>query len=181
MDWFVGLLGAATVGGIALLLVVGNVGLLAACGFLWVCFGPGTITHYLKERRNGPTYRRSGPREPFVPWVDRYGEEHQALRAQIAEKIRQRGGTCMERICVMPSRRIEPTAYWHLAHDHESGGAHDYLGPSHPECNEAEARGRGVTWAGMDSHDANNPWAGRQSRPDEPAQGQPDANNPWSG
>lgn len=79
-------------------------------------------------------------------WEERYGERHQVERAKYADTIRSYGGLCMEKVCVMPSRRIEAGAFWHLAHDHERGGPHDYLGPAHPECNEAEARARGVTW-----------------------------------
>lgn len=77
----------------------------------------------------------------------RYGERHQQLRAHWAEIIRDHGATCSEPNCIMPSRRIEPGAYFHLSHDHRAGGDSDYLGPSHPECNEAEARARGVVWA----------------------------------
>jgi hypothetical protein len=77
---------------------------------------------------------------------ERYGERHQELRAHWASIIRAHGGTCSERICVMPTRRIEPGAYFHLAHDHVAGGHRDYLGPAHPECNEHEANLRGVTW-----------------------------------
>ncbi|GAA1142595.1 hypothetical protein GCM10009583_10640 [Ornithinicoccus hortensis] len=60
----------------------------------------------------------------------------------------------METICVMPSRRIEagsPGRAWDLAHDHTKGGTHDYLGPAHKECNQAEALGRGVSWEGAPS------------------------------
>lgn len=89
-------------------------------------------------------------KRPGSAWVDYYGERHQLERAKYAAAIKEHGGICMERECIMPSRRIEAGAFWHLAHDHAAGGAHSYLGPAHPECNEHEARQRGVTWAGMD-------------------------------
>lgn len=87
-------------------------------------------------------------------WVDFYGEHHWAERARYAETIRLHGGECMERTCVMATRRIAPGAKWHLAHDHEAGGHDQYLGPAHPECNMAEARARGVVWEGMEDNHA---------------------------
>jgi hypothetical protein len=75
---------------------------------------------------------------PFV-WVDNfYGEHHQVERAKYAASLRSEGGQCMERICVMQTRRIAPGAPWHLAHDHEAHSATAYLGPAHPECNKHE-------------------------------------------
>ena len=116
------------------------------CLFGWLVFSLPFAIHAdlvaWKKRR----HRRRNPRPV---WVDPYGEHHQLERAKYAKAIRASGGHCMERICVMPSRRIEPGAYWHLAHDHVSGGPSDYLGPAHPECNEQEARERGVIWEGM--------------------------------
>lgn len=83
---------------------------------------------------------------------ERYGEQHQALRAAWARIIESGGGECKERICIHPNgRRIPPGSFFHLAHDHERGGRHAYLGPAHPECNEAEALRRGVTWEGAPS------------------------------
>lgn len=78
--------------------------------------------------------------------TDRYGEVHQRERARWAAIINQEGAKCTEPFCVMPTRRIETGAFFHLSHDHVAGGANDYLGPSHPECNEHEARLRGVTF-----------------------------------
>lgn len=80
-----------------------------------------------------------------------YGDRHLEERAKYAGLIRESGGMCMERECIMPTRRIRPGAKWHLAHDHDRGGPHDYLGPAHPECNEHEARQRGVTWNESDT------------------------------
>jgi hypothetical protein len=159
-DWsleiFVGLLASATI--VSLILIDRNEGLIWACGFLWLVFGPFILRDFIKWLGDGrpPKKVRRGP---WQPRVDRYGDEHVAERAKYAETIRLHGGVCMERICVMPSRRIAPGAYWHLAHDHQSPGAHDYLGPAHPECNEAEARSRGVTWLGMDGRPDDDPWA----------------------
>lgn len=98
-----------------------------------------------------------------------YGEHHQAERQKYADTLREFGGQCMERLCVLPSRRIEPGAAWQLAHDHERG-PRDYLGPAHAECNEFEAHMRGAAWAGARlltnaevdriarSHDLDPPW-----------------------
>ena len=94
----------------------------------------------------------------------RYGAYHRALRRKYAKVITAGDGVCTERICIMPSRRIEPGAYWHLAHDHQKGGAADYLGPAHPECNENEAMARGVTWDASRS-DA---WSSRSRSVDDP-------------
>lgn len=77
---------------------------------------------------------------------DPYGEHHLALRAHWHQIVAEHGATCSERICLRPSRTIARGAYFHLAHDHDSGGPRDYLGPAHPECNEHEARVRGVVW-----------------------------------
>ena len=85
-------------------------------------------------------------KEPPFVWVDDfYGEHHQLERAKYVDGIRADGGSCMERICVMPTRQIEPGATWHLAHDHLNGGATNYLGPAHPECNKHEKRMRDET------------------------------------
>lgn len=73
-----------------------------------------------------------------------YGDEHRLMKAKYQKVIDRGEGRCTERICVMPSRRIAPGEFWHLAHDHVKGGPLDYLGPAHPECNEAEAKSRGV-------------------------------------
>lgn len=149
-DWsieiFLGILTAATLVGFAMQ----HLGTVLACGFLWLMFGPFLLRDLVGWLRAGRPAKEARWRGP---WVDRYGDEHAAERAKYVDTIRLHGGDCMERICVMPSRQIAPGANWHLAHDHVSGGAHDYLGPAHPECNEAEARGRGVTWAGMDDDD----------------------------
>lgn len=85
----------------------------------------------------------------FAYDVKRYDDSHRAERRRVAAAMEEKGyGTCMETICVMPRRRIELGQKWHLAHDHEKGGRHDYLGPAHPQCNITEALARGVTWSG---------------------------------
>ncbi|MBF4770278.1 hypothetical protein ISU10_21085 [Nocardioides agariphilus] len=71
---------------------------------------------------------------------------HRALRKEWDAKIRAAGGgECAERVCIMPTRRIEPNSDWHLAHDHTKG-PDDYLGPAHAECNVNEALERGHVW-----------------------------------
>jgi hypothetical protein len=97
-----------------------------------------------------PLARRLTPRRSPQAKVDPYGPAHQALRAAWKDVIRDHGATCMERECIMRSRQIPagaPWDAWDLAHDHERG-PHDYLGPSHKICNQAEALRRGVTWPG---------------------------------
>lgn len=76
-------------------------------------------------------------------------EFRKTLRKRWEAKIRaDGGGECSERVCIMPSRRIEPNSDWHLAHDHVKGGPEDYLGPAHAECNMYEALARGHVWPG---------------------------------
>lgn len=78
-----------------------------------------------------------------LSWQERrYGQRHQELREHWAGIIREHGATCSERVCVMPTRRIAPGAWFDLAHDHQAGGDRDYLGPAHPDCNRAEAERR---------------------------------------
>jgi hypothetical protein len=153
-DWsveiFVGVLTIATVASVVL--IERNEGLIWACGFLWLVFGPLILRDFIRWLGDGRPPKKTR-RGSWRPQVDRYGEEHIAERAKYADTIRLHGGVCMERVCVMPCRRIAAGAYWHLAHDHQSAGPHDYLGPAHPECNEAEARSRGVTWLGMNNSD----------------------------
>lgn len=103
------------------------------------------------------------------PDEDRYGVAHQNLRAAWKDIIRLNGADCMERVCLMPSRRIEVGASWDswdLAHDHQKSGRHEYLGPAHKVCNQAEALHRGVTWEGapllsdlLDQSGTPDPWA----------------------
>lgn len=84
----------------------------------------------------------------------RYGEAHIALSAAWKEIIRLHGAECRDDVCILPSRRIKKGAAWDawdLAHDHKRGGVHDYLGPAHKVCNQAEALRRGVTWDGAPS------------------------------
>lgn len=99
---------------------------------------------------DGPTEFAAGiPGSPAASsgWRDEYyGEYHQSERARWAAIIAREGSWCSERFCVMTTRRIEIGAPFHLAHDHEAGGSRDYLGPAHPECNEHEARLRGVVF-----------------------------------
>src|SRR5687768_13513340 len=76
-------------------------------------------------------------------------DRHRALRKRWDATIRAAGGgECSERVCIMPSRRIEPNSDWHLAHDHVEGGSEEYLGPAHAECNMYEALERGHVWPG---------------------------------
>lgn len=80
--------------------------------------------------------------------LGRYGVEHLTERTKYVDLIRQHGGECQEKVCIMPTRWIARGAPWDLAHDHARGGRDDYLGPAHPECNQYEALLRGVTWPG---------------------------------
>lgn len=106
-----------------------------------VAMGIGSFRTWFRERHNP----KPPPAQRSPDWIEPeewYGENHQDERAKYVDIIREHGGVCMERICIMPSRRIETGARWDLAHDHEAGGRHDYLGPSHPECNKYEAEQR---------------------------------------
>lgn len=76
-------------------------------------------------------------------------DSHQAFWKEWDAKIRVTGGgECSERVCIMPTRRIEPNLDWHLTHDHVKGGPDDYLGPARREFNMYEAMERGHVWRG---------------------------------
>lgn len=64
-----------------------------------------------------------------------YGAPHQKLKAQWRPIVDRGDASCMELVCVMPSRRIAPGTDWDLAHNRASGG---YRGPAHQRCNRAE-------------------------------------------
>ena len=127
-------------------------------GMIWAAlaillFVAGAWTMFV----SGP--RKMARRDAFDSWLaarrreedfaKRYGPHHEAGRAWWAGRIQSHGDLCSEPLCVRPSRRIDHGEPFHLSHDHELGGVHDYLGPSHPECNEAEAIRRGVRWEGL--------------------------------
>lgn len=153
IEWFLAFLTLGTLVGVVVLAATGTPGILLAAGSLWVFLGIPCLWTLISNKRHGRvSYRYKGP------WEDFYGEHHRAERLKYEETIRLYGGQCMERICVMPSRRIAPGAPWHLGHDHERGGARDYLGPTHPECNEAEAQARRGDLGGSARRLKDNPW-----------------------
>lgn len=89
-----------------------------------------------------------------VPWddcIESFPEWNEKERAQYVAMMLSEGDRCWEIPCVMGTNWIEPGAPWSLAHD---GYVFMSDGPAHPECREAGARKRGVTWAGMESDDA---------------------------
>lgn len=65
---------------------------------------------------------------------------HKRERRRWAPVVTSGNGWCAERICLMPTRWLDPGQPWDLAHDHQHGG---YLGPAHPRCNRAEGAARG--------------------------------------
>jgi hypothetical protein len=65
--------------------------------------------------------------------------EHRQLRAKYKRAVDAGNAWCLEPICLMPDRHIEPGQKWDLAHD-EFG---DYRGPAHAKCNRSEAARRG--------------------------------------
>lgn len=100
-----------------------------------------------QARKHGRAGRRKRPglREfaAEASWQERrYGARHQVVREHWRRIVSEHGATCSERVCVLPTREILCGAPFDLAHDHEAGGDHDYLGPAHPECNRAEAEAR---------------------------------------
>ena len=140
--------------------------LLVAPGVIYITLATlglaiGTIWDVFDWVRNPGSRRRRSQKKAAREWVDDwYDDRHREERKKYAETIALHGGQCMEHACVMPSRRIEPGAYWHLAHDHQRGGQHDYLGPAHPECNRAEARSRGALDDEGSTHDVANDYTG---------------------
>lgn len=100
---------------------------------------------------SSPGSRKTSAHESWAKASDRYGDAHKALREAWKPIIRLSGTDCTEGICIFPTRRIQAGASgstWELAHDHAKGGAYDYVGPAHRECNQAEALARGVSWPG---------------------------------
>lgn len=137
---------------------------------VWIVVGLSWAIY--QDLRDWPKRRRKKRlRQERGPWIDDwYDDQHRAERTKYAEVIREHGGQCMEKVCVLQSRRIEAGATWDLAHDHERGGQHDYLGPAHPECNKAEARSRGVVFNDHDEGNRNdkNSWSRDESADDHP-------------
>jgi hypothetical protein len=63
----------------------------------------------------------------MLPTLERgYGQVHQALRKQWAEKVE-----AGEVSCARCGRWIPPGTRWHLGHNHLGAG---YLGPEHALC-----------------------------------------------
>lgn len=70
----------------------------------------------------------------------KYRRAHQAERAKWAPEVEAGRGWCVEPVCLMPSRWIQPGTAWHLAHD-TSGTI--WIGVSHARCNSSEGARRG--------------------------------------
>ena len=94
--------------------------------------------------------------------------EHRAQRKQLAGLIAAGDGWCVEAVCLMPSRWIEPGTPWDVAHD--STGT-QYRGAAHSRCNRSEGATRGnrqcgtaVAWNRGGGHCE----AGVSGRPDGP-------------
>lgn len=66
---------------------------------------------------------------------------HKRERQRWAPVVASGNGWCAERICLMPTRWLDPGQPWDLAHDHARGTG--YLGPAHRKCNRAEGAARG--------------------------------------
>lgn len=65
---------------------------------------------------------------------------HKRERRRWLPVVRAGNGWCAELVCLRPSRWMDPSEPWDLAHDHVNGG---YLGPSHRACNRSEGAARG--------------------------------------
>jgi NMD protein affecting ribosome stability and mRNA decay len=72
-----------------------------------------------------------------------YGAAHRRERAKWQPIVEAGEAECAERICVKPSRLIDPEvdADWELAHTEDRTG---YLGPAHHICNRKERSLRGT-------------------------------------
>lgn len=69
--------------------------------------GIQTVGDWLGDARDRLGLRGVAPSSPR-PWVeDFYGEHHKDERNKYADVILVHGGTCMEHLCIMPTRRIE--------------------------------------------------------------------------
>ena len=66
--------------------------------------------------------------------------EHRAARKHWTPIVARGEAYCVEPICVMTDRWIEPGTEWHVSHD-TTGTV--ILGPSHWQCNLSEAGKRG--------------------------------------
>jgi hypothetical protein len=67
--------------------------------------------------------------------------QHKALRRKWAAVIATGHGRCVEPICLMTSRWIEPGSAWDVPHNEDGVTYRD--GPAHAKCNRAEGATRG--------------------------------------
>lgn len=84
-----------------------------------------------------------------------YGAAHQAERERWRPIVESGQARCAERVCLEPSRWLDPMAEWHLAHEL---GQEGYLGPAHPRCNTAEANRRAAKTRRQAEQAASSQW-----------------------
>jgi hypothetical protein len=103
--------------------------------------GPcGFVRFVERERRRGKHNSIEGFRAEYEarkrrPASQGYGQDHQRLRAQWAQRV-----DAGEVSCARCARRIAPGTPWHL--DHDDRDRSRYLGASHQRCNTATASHR---------------------------------------
>lgn len=80
-----------------------------------------------------------------------YGGAHQRERRKWDPTVKAGNAYCAEPICLEPTRWINPSEQWDLAHNRTTGGYH---GPAHTRCNRSE----GATYGNRKRDDAPNRW-----------------------
>jgi hypothetical protein len=65
-----------------------------------------------------------------------YGNHHQRERAKWEPLVEAGQVDCHAKLCLMPTRWIEPGSIWHLGHTEDRT---TWTGPEHPRCNCTEA------------------------------------------
>lgn len=70
----------------------------------------------------------------------RYRHAHQQQRERMRPDVEAGRAFCVEPICLMPDRWIQPGTAWDVSHDPTGTVT---LGPSHARCNRSEGASRG--------------------------------------
>ena len=69
-----------------------------------------------------------------------YGTAHRKERARLAPYVQAGEAMCMQPVCVMPTRWIEPGTRWALGHNDARTA---WIGPVHERCNQLDGASKG--------------------------------------
>lgn len=64
-----------------------------------------------------------------------YGADHQAQRSKWLPTVKAGRARCHAKVCLKPSRRIDPTEEWDLGHTEDRTS---WTGPEHMQCNRSD-------------------------------------------